>query len=292
MQIVFKAGTASSEQMRRLAVCNHWHAMHYLNVFAACSLHLSQDWRFRKNSLSLVNMSWQFIPLSTFQQSQVLLECIEEFQYHPSSTQHSEVLLASIVQLPSPDFKQDCWVQRWYAGGRWGLFPRSFRPYSYIAPSYLQWLFVWLCPYLPLLSTAFVLLPSLYPAFPSSFSPLNPLPLSSSYYDGGSALACLGPSAHQAFLMLLHSAAAARETIVSSFPLSHCGCDSCSCLQGSSVCRQPPSEVKSHRDYSLIPGDFKIFLRDDVRHVKSRRCRQERKCGKIKAFWRKTAIME
>lgn len=148
------------------------------------------------------------------------------------------------------------------------------------------------CPYLPLLSTAFVLLPSLYPAFPSSFSPLNPLPLSSSYYDGGSALACLGPSAHQAFLMLLHSAAAARETIVSSFPLSHCGCDSCSCLQGSSVCRQPPSEVKSHRDYSLIPGDFKIFLRDDVRHVKSRRCRQERKCGKIKAFWRKTAIME
>lgn len=103
-------------------------------------------------------------------------------------------------------------------------------------------------------------------------------------YDGGSALACLGPSAHQAFLMLLHSAAAARETIVSSFPLSHCGCDSCSCLQGSSVCRQPPSEVKSHRDYSLIPGDFKIFLRDDVRHVKSRRCRQERKCGKIKAF--------
>lgn len=137
-----------------------------------------------------------------------------------------------------------------------------------------------------------VLLPSLYPAFPSSFSPLNPLPLSSSYYDGGSALACLGPSAHQAFLMLLHSAAAARETIVSSFPLSHCGCDSCSCLQGSSVCRQPPSEVKSHRDYSLIPGDFKIFLRDDVRHVKSRRCRQERKCGKIKAFWRKTAIME
>lgn len=145
MQIVFKAGTASSEQMRRLAVCNHWHAMHYLNVFAACSLHLSQDWRFRKNSLSLVNMSWQFIPLSTFQQSQVLLACIEEFQYHPSSTQHSEVLLASIVQLPSPDFKQDCWVQRWYAGGRWGLFPRSFRPYSYIAPSYLQWLFVWLC---------------------------------------------------------------------------------------------------------------------------------------------------
>lgn len=88
------------------------------------------------------------------------------------------------------------------------------------------------------------------------------------------------------------AAAATQEAIVSSFPLSHCGCDSCSCLQGSSVCRQPPSEVKSHRDYSLIPGDFKIFLRDDVRHVKSRRCRQERKCGKIKAFWRKTAIME
>lgn len=133
-------------------------------------------------------------------------------------------------------------------------------------------------------------LPCILP-YPSSFSPLNPLSLSSSYYDRGSALACLGPSAHQAFLMLLHSAAAAREAIVSSFPLSHCGCDSCSCLQGSSVCRQPPSEVKSHRDYSLIPGDFKIFLRDDVRHVKSRHCRQERKCGKIKA-WRKTAIVE
>lgn len=34
------------------------------------------------------------------------------------------------------------------------------------------------------------------------------------------------------------------------------------------------------------------ILRDDVRHVKSGLCRQERKCSKIKAFYRKTVMMD
>lgn len=147
--------------------------------------------------------------------------------------------------------------------------PRPLLPYSHIAPTH-----------------------SLRVCLSLSATPLNALTSSSTLnFPPLSLSLCLSPSAQSSphpvitagavrprlpgpghalirhSLLLLHSATAAA---VSSFPLSpHCGCASCSRLQGSSVChRAPPYDVVSHRDYSLIPGDLEIFLRDDVRHVK------------------------
>lgn len=126
--------------------------------------------------------------------------------------------------------------------------------------------------YLPLLSTVSpgLLLLSLFFSssiltFPS-ISPLNPPPFHPVITTGAVPSPALARArSHQAFLMLLHSAAAAA---VSSFPLSPLWL--CLLLQSPGVVSLPsaPSEVESHRDYSLIPGDLEIFLRDDVRHVK------------------------
>lgn len=107
----------------------------------------------------------------------------------------------------------------------------------------------------------------LYPDFPIHLSNQYPPPPSSCCYNRTNTFACLGLSTHchQAFLMLLHSAAAVA---VSSFSLSPLWL--CLLLLSPGVVSLPstPSEVMSHRDYSLIPDESEIFIRDDVRHVK------------------------
>lgn len=115
---------------------------------------------------------------------------------------------------------------------------------------------VYLC--LPLLSTVPVFL-----HFPS-FCPLNP-PIQWSWQEQCPRLP------RPELTLIRHSLCCSpqkQQRWCPPFPSPHCGCASCSCLQGSSFCHQAPSEVVSRRDYSLIPGDLEIFLRDDVRHVK------------------------
>lgn len=126
--------------------------------------------------------------------------------------------------------------------------------------------------YLPLLSTVSLSCCHSYSSSILTFPSISPLtPLSLSLFHPVMTTGAVPSSAlarartHQAFLMLLHSAAAAA---LSSFPLSPLWL--CLLLLSPGVVSLPSasSEVVSHRDYSLIPGDLEIFLRDDVRHVK------------------------
>lgn len=143
-----------------------------------------------------------------------------------------------------------------------------------LTPSYFLWLYA-VCP------SIFIFHPSqlspcpsatLHPPYSSSILTFPSISPPSLCHPVITTRAVPSPAlawahTHQAFLMLLHSAAAAAAA-VSSFPLSPLWL--CLLLLSPGVVSLPsaPSEAVSHRDYNLISGDLEIFLSGDVRHVK------------------------